>query len=52
MSHAEMSVAASWDLGLVARSYVVAVLASYTALDSTNRSSAKLLERRALRKSP
>jgi PAS domain S-box-containing protein len=33
MNHAEMAVAASWDPQLVVLSYIVAVFASYTALD-------------------
>jgi hypothetical protein len=33
MNHPEMARAASWDLRLVALSYMVAVFASYTALD-------------------
>src|SRR3712207_373514 len=37
MNHTDMVVAASWDLRLVALSYVVAVFASYTALDLAGR---------------
>jgi NO-binding membrane sensor protein with MHYT domain len=37
MHETDMSIAASWDPGLVLLSYVVAVLASYTALDLAGR---------------
>src|SRR4051812_42899127 len=37
MNHTDMGVTASWDLWLVVLSYVVAVFASYTALDLAGR---------------
>ena len=37
MNQTEMGVAASWDPGLIVLSYVVAVFASYTALDLAGR---------------
>lgn len=37
MNHSEMVITASWDLRLVALSYIVAVFASYTALDLAGR---------------
>src|ERR671917_1686347 len=37
MNHTEMAVTGSWDLWLVVLSYVVAVFASYTALDLAGR---------------
>lgn len=33
MNHPEMALAANWDIRLVALSYMVAVFASYAALD-------------------
>ncbi len=37
MSHTEMGMAASWNPGLIVLSYVVAVFASYTALNLAGR---------------
>ena len=37
MNHTDLVMTASWDLRLVALSYVVAVFASYTALDLAGR---------------